>query len=238
MPMHDKHFPNESADYRAARNRLLADEMALRKQIESVAAQRRALPPGGRLKEDYVFAEGPRDLAADGPETKTRLSDLFGKRDTLMLYSLMYRPGGTPCMGCTSVLDGLQGNVPQIEDRVAFAVVAKAPVDEIRRWARERGWTNPRFLSSGANSYNADYFAEDAKGDQYPIMNVFRRDRDGIRHFWATEILYAPSEPGQDERHVDPVWPLWNAFDMVPDGRGDGFPAGTYQQSLTAIGKQ
>lgn len=238
MPIHDKHFPNESEAYRKARNKLLKDEIALRRQIEKVAAQRRDLPPGGKLKEDYVFTEGPRDLASNGPAKKTKLSALFGKHDTLMLYSLMYRPGGTPCMGCTSVIDGLQGNVKQIEDRVAFAVVAKAPVAEIRRWALTRGWQNPRFLSSGGNSYNADYLAEDAKGDQYPIMNVFRRDRSGIRHFWACEILYAPTEPGQDERHVDPVWPLWNAFDMTPDGRGEGFPAGTYKQSLKAIGKK
>lgn len=237
MQRHDKRFPNESAEYRAARNRLLEAEIELRRQIESLAAMRRALPPGGALKEDYVFAEGPRDLDADGPERKVRFSELFGRHDTLMLYSLMYRENGTPCMGCTSVLDGLQGNVPQIEDRVAFAVVAKAPVTQIRRWARERGWHNPRFLSSGGNSYNADYFAEDAKGDQYPILNVFRRDADGIRHFWASEILYAPTEPGQNERHVDMVWPLWNAFDATPVGRGEGFPDGTYRQSLKAIGK-
>ena len=53
--MQHLHYPNESAEYRAARNALLNDEIALRAQIEAVAAKRRALPPGGNVPEDYVF---------------------------------------------------------------------------------------------------------------------------------------------------------------------------------------
>ena len=48
-------YPNESATYRDARNKLLDAEIALRAQIEAVAAQRRALPPGGEVPQDYVF---------------------------------------------------------------------------------------------------------------------------------------------------------------------------------------
>jgi predicted dithiol-disulfide oxidoreductase (DUF899 family) len=48
-------FPNESAEYRTARNALLDAEIALRRQLEAVAAQRRSLPPGGEVPEDYVF---------------------------------------------------------------------------------------------------------------------------------------------------------------------------------------
>jgi Bacterial protein of unknown function (DUF899) len=48
-------YPNESTEYRAARNALQNDEIALRAQIETVAAKRRALPPGGKVSEDYVF---------------------------------------------------------------------------------------------------------------------------------------------------------------------------------------
>jgi len=235
MPIHDKRFPGESPEYRTARNALLEAELALRRQIETVAAQRRALPQGGALKEDYVFAEGPRDLAADGPETRTRFSDLFGAHDTLLVYSLMYTGDSNPCPGCTSLLDGFQGNVPAIEERVSLAVVAKAPVAKTRHWARLRGWRNLRLLSSRGTSYNADYFAEDADGDQWPVINVFRRTKDGIRHFWASELLFAPSDPGQHGRQADLIWPLWNALDMTPEGRGDGFPTGSYKESLAKI---
>jgi predicted dithiol-disulfide oxidoreductase (DUF899 family) len=237
MTLHDKRFPNETAAYRAARDKLLEAEIALRRQIEALAAQRRALPAGGALKEDYAFLEGPRDLAADGPETTTRLSALFGAHDTLLIYSMMYKAGGKPCPGCTSVLDALQGNVAQIEDHAGFAVVAKAPLAMTRRWARERHWRNPRFLSSGNTTYNADYHAEKSDDSQMPIMNVFRRAKDGtIRHHWASELLFVPAEPGQDDRHVDMMWPLWNALDLTPEGRGEGFPPGTFQRSVEKIG--
>jgi len=78
--LHHLRFPGESADYRAAaRNALLAEEMELRRQTERVAAQRRTLPAGGALAENYLF-EGP-----DGP---VKLSELF----TLAIYSFMYGP--------------------------------------------------------------------------------------------------------------------------------------------------
>src|SRR5688572_23913389 len=99
--LHDVRFPGETADYRAARNRLLQSEIALRRQTEAVAAQRRALPPGGVVPEDYSFA------AADGP---VKLSELFGARSVLALYSFMYGPlMERACPACTSILDGLEG---------------------------------------------------------------------------------------------------------------------------------
>ena len=70
------HFPNESPQYRRARNVLLEQEMELRRQLERVAAQRRALPPGGAIPEDYVF-EAP---GARGRPKRVRLSELFEPR--------------------------------------------------------------------------------------------------------------------------------------------------------------
>ena len=76
------HFPNESPAYRAARNALLAEEIELRRQLERVAAQRRALPPGGEIPQDFEFAS----------ETgAVRLSHLFGNKDTVLVYSMMLR---------------------------------------------------------------------------------------------------------------------------------------------------
>ncbi len=211
--LHQTRFPNESAAYRAARDELLEAEIALRRQTEAVAAQRRALPPGGEVPEDYVFEEDA------GP---VRLSALFGGRSVLLLYSYMYGPKAEqPCASCTSILDGLDGQAPHIEQRAAIAVVARSPMPRFRAVAEQRGWRRLRLLSSAGNTYNADYHGETAQGSQRPVLNVFTRDAAGtIRHAYATELAFAPAEPGQHPRHVDAIWPLWGALDFSPEGRG------------------
>lgn len=221
----DIRFPNEGPAYRAARDTLLQAERDLRRQVEQVAALRRALPPGGRLKEDYLFAAGPRDLATDGAAQGIRLSGLFAPgRDSLILYGFMLPPGGTACPMCTSFLDSLNGAARHVMQRANLAVVAKAPLAELRGFARGRGWNWLTLLSSFDNGFNADYLAE-LDGAQMPMLNVFRRTADGIRHSWGSELLYQPAEPGQNDRHLDMAWPLWNLLDLTPEGRGtDWYP--------------
>lgn len=220
--LHQKRFPNESGTYRAARDRLLEAEMALRRQIEAVAAQRRALPPGGAVVEDYVFAEGD-------DARPTRMSELFGAHDALVLYNFMYGPSAEqPCPSCTSIVDALDRAAPHIERRAALAVVAKSPIARLRALARARGWTHPRLLSSADNTYNADYFGETPTGGQVPMLNVFARDAGGVRHAYATELAFVKAEPGQDPRHVDLLWPIWGVLDLTPSGRGDFRPRLTY----------
>ncbi len=228
--LHEHRYPGESDAYRAARDRLLAAERDLRRQSEEVAALRRALPEGGALKEDYVFEEGAADPSDSGSVTETRLSELFAPgKDTLVLYSLMYPPGGNACPMCTAFLDALNGNAVHLGQRINLAVVAKAPIETIRAFAASRGWTGLRLLSSGNNSYNSDYFAESPDGGQLPMLNVFRRSAEGIHHTYGSELFMIPSEPGQHPRHIDPMWPLWNVLDMTPDGRGtDWFPQISY----------
>jgi len=212
-------FPGESDEYRNARNELLDAEAGLRRQIESVAAKRRQLPAGGAVPQDYVF---------DSADGQVRMSELFapGKDDTLILYSYMFGPQmETPCTSCTSILDGLNGQSPHVNDKTNFAVVARSPIGRVLDVAKDRGWGNLRMLSSANNSYHPDYGGETAEGDQMPMLNVFTK-RDGrIHHFWGSELLYAPAEKGQDGRHVDLIWPLWNLFDATPEGRGtDWYP--------------
>ncbi|MEO1249648.1 MAG: DUF899 family protein, partial [Pseudomonadota bacterium] len=192
--LHDKRFPGEGAAYREARDELLGAEMELRRQIEKVAEMRRSLPSGGLPPEDYVFEQGPVDLAAGDTATPIKLSELFSPgKNTLVLYSLMYGPDAEgACPMCTALLDSLNGSAPHIEQRVNFAVVAKARLPKIRAWARDRGWTNLRLLSSHGNSYNTDYFAETPDGAQIPPCNVFVKTPDGVRHNYATELLFAP----------------------------------------------
>ena len=229
-------FPNESPEYRTARNALLDAEMALRRQVEAVAAQRRALPPGGAVQEDYVFERiGP----GDNP-VKVRLSELFEDGKPLVLYSFMYGPDrDAPCPGCTHTLDSWDGVMRHAPQRATLYIVAKSPLARLLAWARDRGWTHLQFLSTAGNDYDADYYGDSLKlspamrlqqdfkpGEEWdmPVLNVFRKDGDAVRHFWGSEMLYVPAEPGQDYRHNDLLDPLWALFDTTPEGRGDFQP--------------
>ncbi len=219
-------FPGESDAYRAARDALLTAEIDLRRRVEAVAAMRRNLPPGGPIKENYVFDEGAADLTDRDTVVQTRFSDLFAPgKDSLIVYSFMYGTSGDPCPMCTALLDSLNANAPFVTQRVNLAVVAKAPIQKIRDFAHQRGWENLRLLSSGNNGYNTDYSAETPDGRQIPPLNIFYKSAAGIHHTYNAELLYADSDPDQHPRHADPIWPLWNLFDLTPEGRGsDWFP--------------
>jgi predicted dithiol-disulfide oxidoreductase (DUF899 family) len=228
-------FPGESAEYRAARDRLLEQEVDLRRAMEAVAAARRELPHGGAVPQDYVF-QGRR---ADGELGDVRMSEVFEPgKDSLVIYSFMFprdpgdeRPGPAagqtallplaegPCPSCVALLDQLDGAVEHATQHLNLAVVAKAPLERILAFAEERGWRRLRLLSSAANSYNRDYQGETAEGHQRPMLNVFHRDGEVIRHFWGSELFYAPADPGQDPRHVGTLEPVWNLFDLTPEGR-------------------
>lgn len=235
-------LPGESREYRAARDRLLEREIELRRAMETVAALRRELPPGGPVETDYVFdGEG-----ADGAPVDVRLSELFEPgKDSLAIYSFMFPrdagdqtpgpPDGDtarlplaegPCPSCTALLDQLDGAAEHARQHLNFVVVAKAPLPRVLTFARERGWRRLRLLSSAGNTYNADYLAETSDGAQMPMLTVFRRDGDVIWHFWSSELLYAPSDPGEEPRHVGTLEPLWNLLDLTPERR----PADWHEQ--------
>jgi predicted dithiol-disulfide oxidoreductase (DUF899 family) len=228
-------FPGESAPYRAARDQLLEQEINLRRSMERLAAARRELPPGGVVPEDYVF----QGADPGGTPTEVRLSELFAPgKDSLVTYSFMFprhaeddrrgpKDGLTallplvegPCPSCTALLDQLDGAAEHFSDRLNFVAVAKAPLPRVLLFAKERGWRRLRLLSSEGNTFKRDYHGETADGSQQPMLNVFHRDGDVIRHFWGSELLYAPTDAGQDPRHVGTIEPLFNLFDFTPEGR-------------------
>jgi predicted dithiol-disulfide oxidoreductase (DUF899 family) len=228
-------FPGESAEYRAARNRLLEQEIELRRTMEAVATARRELPAGGVVPVDYVF----HGAGADGEPVDVRLSELFAPgKDSLVVYSFMFprdpsdeRPGPargqsallplaeSPCPSCASLLDQLDGVVEHFSQHAGLVAVAKAPLSRILAFAQERGWRRLRLLSSAGNSYNRDYLGESAEGHQRPMLNVFHREGETIRHFWGSELFYAPVDPGQDPRHVGTIEPLFNLLDLTREGR-------------------
>lgn len=219
-------FPNESAEYRAARDRLLAQEIELRRHIEAVARERRALPPGGLVPEDYVF-EAP---TAAGAATSRRLSELFAPGvDTLAIYSYMFGPErARPCSMCTPLLDGLDAVHEHIRQRVNLVAVAEAPVSQIVAFTRERGWRRLPVLSAAGNHYNRDYHGKGREGGDTTMLNVFRREGAAIRHFWGTEMAHSEGDPGQDHRGLDSLSPIFAMFDLTPEGRGDWYTKLSY----------
>ena len=219
---HDLKYPNESSDYRAARDDLLTEEIELRRRAARVSDLGRALPLGGVLKEYYVF----QNLSGEN----MKLSELFSdKSPNLLIYGFMYKPGGDACPVCTSLLDGLNGSAPHIKQNLNFAVVAKASVEELKAWVNARNWSNLIVLSSGQCTYNLDYHAEDDEERQLMMMNVFRKTDDGIFHSLGYEIKTAPRGDEQDPRQRDQIWPLWTIYDLTLDGRpSDWFPTYNY----------
>ncbi|OLB40243.1 MAG: hypothetical protein AUH05_09770 [Ktedonobacter sp. 13_2_20CM_53_11] len=161
------------------------------------------------------------------------MSELFVRGlNTLVIYNFMFPRAlddEGPCPSCTSMLDALDGAAQHITQRINFAVVAKAPVPRLLAHAHQRGWRGLRLLSSAGTTYNRDYFGEDIEGAQRPMLNVFRREGEVIRHFWGSELFDAPTEPGQEPRHIDSIDPQWNLFDFTPEGRGtDWYPELSY----------
>jgi predicted dithiol-disulfide oxidoreductase (DUF899 family) len=209
------HHPNESAEYRAARNALLTEEIDLRRHIERVAEQRRALPAGGKIPKDFEFT------SESGP---TKLSNLFGDKDTLMIYSMMYGPQRkAPCPMCTSFLTSWNGTATNLRERVAIAVTARSPIERLIEYNGQRGFGILSFLSDVSGEYTRTYVnAEDA---DVPGFSVFTR-RDGtIRHFYSGEMSGAMADPGQDPRGAPDLDPLWLMLDLTPEGRGtDWYP--------------
>jgi predicted dithiol-disulfide oxidoreductase (DUF899 family) len=214
-------FPNESPEYRAARTALLAEEIELRRHMERVAVQRRALPPGGEVSGHYRF---------EGPDGLTDLAGLFGDKQTLAIYSYMFGPERErPCPMCTNLLGSWEGNAADIDQRISLAVVARSPIGKLMAWKQERGWRNLRLYSDVDGAYSRDYFGVSPEGSDIPTFNVFTR-RDGvIRHFWSDEMTDATADPGQDPRGALDPGALWSILDGTPEGRGkDWYPSLDY----------
>ena len=210
-------FPNESADYRRARHVLFIEEIELRRHIERVAEQRRALPPGGEANGDYRF-EGEHGLLD--------LAGLFGDKQTLVVYSYMFGPQRErPCPMCTSLLSAWNGEARDIQQRVALAVVARSPIERLLAFKKERGWRDLTLYSDTNGNFTRDYHGIDKNGGDDAAINVFTRRDGSIRHFWSGEMDSKTTDPGQDARGAPDLMPLWTVLDMTPEGRGtDWYP--------------
>src|SRR5258708_13658464 len=175
-PAPEKLMPGGSDETGRRRHGVLAGEGALKDQREGVAERRRGLPLGGRVPEDYRFQEGPADLGdAAATSREVRLSELFapGKDELIVIHYMFGAASEKPCPMCTMWAEGYNGVAPHVGDKGNFALVAKADLAKLRAWARGRGWTNLRLLSSRDNSFNRDYHCEDESCTRRPSARVF-----------------------------------------------------------------
>lgn len=219
------HFPNESAEYRRARNALLAEEIELRRYIERVATLRRALPLGGEIAEDYTL---------EGSQGVVRFSQLFGEKDTLVVYSMMFGPQRErACPMCTAMLTSWEGTARNLRERVALAVTARSPIQRLLDFKEERGWKNLQLYSDTDGDYTRAYVSADDA--DIPGLSIFTRSNGKIRHFWSGEMSGEMADPGQDPRGAPDLDPLWTILDLTPGGRGDTWYPKLEYASLTNI---
>jgi predicted dithiol-disulfide oxidoreductase (DUF899 family) len=213
------HFPNESVEYRAARNALLAEEIEVRRHVERVAAMRRALPSGGEIPKDFEFVS---------PDGAVRLSELFGERDTLMLYSMMFGPQRkAPCPMCTSFLSAWNGVAKNLRERTAMAVIGRSDIVRLEEYRRQRGFECLRFFSDESGEYTRTYVNKDDA--DVPGLSIFNRKNGAVRHFYSGELSMAMADPGQYPRGAPDLDPLWLMLDLTPEGRGtDWYPSLEY----------
>ena len=208
---HPTRWEGEGAEYRTARTALLAEEIELRRQIQRVAEQRRALPPGPVAKDYRFLDEQGNDIG---------LVDLFGRHDTLFTYFWMFGPERErPCPMCTSFVGSLDIPVPDIEQRLAIAILGRSPVARQLAFARERGWSNLDFYQTVGDDFARDYRAL-VDGEEGAAVLMWQRVGDEVRLFWAAEGGAETADPGQDSHLAPDPTPLWTLLDYTPGGRG------------------
>ena len=215
-----KPYPNDSADYRKARTALLAEEIELRRHIERVAAQRRALPTGGEACGYEFKDENSKTLP---------MIDLFGEHDTLVTYFWMYGPERKQaCPMCTAFLGAIDTPARDISQKVAIAVIGRSPVERQLAFARERGWRNLEFYATVSDEFARDYRGLAPDGNEWPALDVWVKRAGKVFHFWGSE-LGGTADPGEDARGAPDPTPLWNILDLTPAGRGsDWYPKLAY----------
>jgi predicted dithiol-disulfide oxidoreductase (DUF899 family) len=193
------------AEWQDAREDLLVKEKAATRARDALAAERRRLPMV-RIDKQYVF---------EGERGKASLLDLFEGRRQLILYHFMFAPDveGWPsagCPGCSMVVDQV-GHLSHLHARdTSFALVSRAPLQNILRYKKRMGWTIPWFSSAGTD-FNVDFGVTTAEGETFGL-SVFLRDGDDVFRTYFT-----------DGRGVESLGSVWTFLDLTPFGRQEAW---------------
>jgi predicted dithiol-disulfide oxidoreductase (DUF899 family) len=196
-------FDVVSADeWSAARETLLAEEKALMKAKDRLAAKRRLLPVT-EVDRDYKFigANGDRDLLG-----------LFEGRRQLIVYRFFYAPDvenwpDGACSGCSLFADTVVHPAHLAARDTTLAFVTAAPVDRIARLRARMGWSHIPFYSLPDARFSRDFGVEEMFG-----INVFIRRGDRV---FRSYFL--------NGRGIEDVGPLWSFLDMTPLGRQESW---------------
>jgi len=201
--MSELRYPNESRQYREARDALLKDEKRACRQSQIGGGKAPRSPSRRAVERGLRLPMGERRESREQREILRAVWD----KNTLLLYSFMYGPNwDNPCPSCTSLVDGFDRSWYQVTQNAAFVAIAKAPADKINTWAKKRGWSQIALVSGSDSPYQADYKCQgDSEDMQWPVMHVFKRQNGRIFHFWGTEL---------SGNHVDTVWPYWNSWTL------------------------
>jgi predicted dithiol-disulfide oxidoreductase (DUF899 family) len=184
------------AEWQDARAALLVEEKAATRALDALAAERRRLPMV-RIDKDYVF---------EGLDGDVRLADIFEGRRQLLIYHFMFGPGEDPCTGCSSFTDNV-GNLSHLHARdTTFALMSRAPHDELLEYEQRMGWGLP-WYSSYANDFNRDFGLTTDAGETFGL-NAYLRDGDDVF------LTYRTNARGVDRLRLD-----FNLLDLTPYGR-------------------
>jgi predicted dithiol-disulfide oxidoreductase (DUF899 family) len=184
------------AEWQDARAALLVKEKAATRALDALAAERRRLPMV-RIDKDYVF---------EGVDGEVRLADIFEGRRQLLVYHFMFGPGEDPCTGCSSFTDNV-GNLSHLHARdTTFALMSRAPLDELLEYEARMGWDLPWYSSHG-NDFNRDFGLTTDAGETFGL-NIYLRDADDVF------LAYRTNARGVDRLRLD-----FNLLDLTPYGR-------------------
>lgn len=180
------------SEWLAAHEALMAKEKAMTRAQDALAAERRRQP--------WELVEKNYEL--EGPEGRVTLSDIFeGRRQLVLYHHMLKKDDPSPCSGCGMFTDNV-GNIVHLNQRdTTFAIIAKAPVDQIEALKKRLGWTMPFYSTSG--DLNRDFFNNGDFG-----LNVFyRQDGNIYRTYYSTG------------RGVEKLGTIWTFLDITPLGR-------------------
>lgn len=193
------------SEWHAALAQHRADEKAMTRALDDLAAKRRRLP---RMKVtgDYRFKTGKGEVG---------LSELFEGRSQLIVYHHMLKPGDkAPCAGCSMVGDQIVHLAHLNARDTTFTMVSKAPLEEIEAFKTRMGWTFP--WAETLDEFGPDFDVTTGFG-----VNVFLREGDQI---WRTYFTTG--------RGVEMLGTVWSLLDLTPYGRQEAWqdaPGGTPQ---------